>query len=570
MPYVNGVYMSAPGVAVIINDQNFNAAPSAGGLAVLVIGSVEDGKPNTNLPISSPAQAKSLLKGGDGLQAVLNVFDGAAKVGGSVTVNFIRPELATQATSNIKDSGGSNQIALRSTSYGDVGNYSKWMVQPGSTSGYKVSQATDFNGIGGPYNPDTTDNVALTPISIYYTGTGTSPTYTVSDTQMVLTATGGSNTGGTITFTPSMTVQQLANQINSMSGWNAIVMDPNPNDLVQNLFDNVTTATTVSTSASNPTSITAHVTAVVRYFNNLNLYFTAERQAGATSLATSSTWIYASGGTTPAATNNDWQNAYTTAQSVPGVALIGPASSSQTLWTYNDAHCQYMNSIGQPRRGYVGDDVGKTLSAETALVPNYNSNRTTIVWPEQQWVDYNGNPTTMAPYLVAFLIMGERAAIPAYEALTQQPIPSNGMGQAVTPAMVAQGLQAGLAVIAPNQQGVVVLQQDRTTWLQNTAYDKVENSTGLVADIITQDLLATLQPFIGRPVTPSMVAVAQSAVLSRLINWFNQGFLAVMPQASDVSLQASGNTITGSAKAAIDVPANYIVLQLIPTAVNAA
>ena len=565
MPYVNGIYFSSPGAKVAVNDQNFQAPPNVGGQGVLLIGPVTDGQPNTPLSFSTPAQALATLKGGDGLQGVLLAFSGASKAGGSTNITFIRPELAMQATSTIASSSAVSQIVLTTLSYGTVANSSKWQVTAGTT-GYNVSIGSDFAFYGASATaPTSVSNLSLAPISIQYTGTGASPTYTVSDSELVLTAT-GSDTGGTIPFTSTMTVQQLVNQINQLTGWVATVTDPNPNDLVEALFDNVATATAVGTTSA--TSLTANVTAAVRWINAQGQYFTATRQAGAASLAASSTWTYATGGTTPTAANSDWQNAYTTAQSVTGIGLITPVSSTASLWAMNDAHCQYMASIGQPRRGYVGDASGQTLATELTAASTLNSNRTTLVWPEQYEIDYNGNNTLMAPYLVACVVMGERSATVPYNALTQQPIVSQGMGITVAPSVVGQALSGGIAVIAPNQSGTVVLQQDRTTWLQNTAYDKVENSTGMVADIITSDLQSVLQTFVGKPVANTTVAQATSAVYARLVSWSAQGFLASEPKLSDVSLQGQGDTIVGTAQAAIDVPANYIALQLYPTALS--
>ncbi len=571
MQYVNGVLMTAPGSAVVVNDQNFQGAPAAGGLGLILIGPATDGQPNTAIPISGPSQALAVLKGGDLLQGALLAFQGAAKAGGGVPLTVIDPTPRTQATSAINNASSVEQIALTSTSYGTLANSSKWMVQAGSTSGYKVSQATDFVGpAGATYPSNTTDNVSLTGLSIYYSGTGTAPTYTVSDSQLVLTAT-TSDVGGTVNLTSTTTIQQAVNQINQLAGWNATVVDPNPQDIAAAFFDNVSTAATVSTSSTTPTNLTANVTAVVRYFNNLNLYFTAVRQAGATSLATSGTWTYAAGGTSPTATNTNWQNAYTTAQSVTGISLISCVSDSYSIWDMNDAHCQYMASIGQPRRGYLGDTSGQALSTETAQAALLNSARSSIVWPEQYGTNFNGVAQTLfAPYLVACGIIGQRAATIAYRALTQQPVVSGGMGVSVAPSSVSTGLSGGVAVIAPNQAGVPVLQHDETTWLQSTAYNLVENSTGLVADLISADLNAVLATFVGQPVTATTVSVAQSLVLSHLVNWYNSGFLAVAPTAANVSLTGSGDTITGTAQIALDVPANYIVLQLTPVAATVA
>jgi len=359
-------------------------------------------------------------------------------------------------------------------------------VQAGSTSGYKVSQATDFVGPGGQtYATSSQDNIALPAFNIYYTGSDTSVKLNITDSTLTITGT-TTPTIATIALNSTTTIQQLVNQINQLAGFTASVLDPNTQDTTGAFFDNVT-AVAVATTSVTPTVFSANVTAVVRWFNQQNAYFTAVRDVNATSLATASTWTYAAGATTPTASNGDWQNAYTTAQSVIGVQLVGPVSSTENLWVMNDTHCQYMTSLGQPRRGYVGDVSNQTVAAEISYAASINSNRTTIVWPEQKGVDYNGNQTTFAPYLVAARVMGMRAATPASNSLTLQVVKSNGMGQAVSPSTVSQALNGGVCVLYTDDNGNVVIGQDRTTWLQNNNYDKVENSNGLGEDSVSTD-----------------------------------------------------------------------------------
>lgn len=575
MPYINGAYVVTPQAIVTVNTSGLSAPAAAPGLGLLLIGPATDGKPNTAISIASPADAVQKLKGGDLLQACLLAFTPGGALQGPGSLTVIRPELATQATSTIK-SGATTEINLTTTAYGTLANQAKWSVQAGSTSGYLVTLGQDFVGPGGQTYPLVSqDNTGLGVLSIYYSGTGTSPNVTVTDSALTCTAT-TSDTGGTVNFTSTMTVQQLVNAINQFPGWVAAVLDPNPSDKVMPgttaipaLLDNVS-AVTVGTTSATAHTLRADVAAVVNWINATGSYFTATRAASATSLSTSATYTYATGGTTPTAANSDWQNAFTTAQSLTGIALVCPVAGASAIWSQADAHCKYMQGIGQPRRAYVGDLLGQTLAAEQSAVLALNSNRTSLVWCGSKGTDYNGNQTTFAPYLVAAQVAGGRAGTPITGKVTASAIGSSGLEIALTPANVSAAVGAGICCLAVDSTGAVVVAWDRTTWLSDGNSANVENMTGLAIDVVTQDLNQTLKQFVGLPITNTMLGHAKSALLSRLNLWWQQGLVVTgngqPPPDSSVSLSASGTTISGQATVAIIQPGNYIALTLYATA----
>lgn len=562
MPFINGTYLITPQAVTTVNDSNFAPPTAQANLGLILIGPATDGEPNTPLTINGPQDAINQLKGGDGLQACLLAFKPSSEVSGVNSLTFIRPEQATQASSTI-----GTVIPLKTTSYGTLANLSKWMVSAGTVSGYKVQLGSDFIGPGGQTYPVVSqDNVGLNVLSLYYTGTGTSPTATVSDTTLTLAATGGA--GLTITFTNTMTVQQVVNQINNTSGWVATVLDPNVSDLVSSLFDSVTSVSVGTTSATAVT-LAANVTAVVRWINSTASYFTATRGTNPTAVPTSSAWTYATGGTTPTAANTDWQNAYTTAQTLNGMFVISPVAGSSAIWAMNDAHCAYMTGLGQWRQGYVGDLLGQTLATEITAAQGLNSCFSTLVYPGNKGTDYNGNSVTFAPYLMAAAVAGARAGNVPPNKLTQISFTSNGVEVVLTPGpngTIAQANAAGIAALAPNSSGQVVLTWDRTTWLQDTKYDHVENLVRLEEGMIVATQNTILQKYAGSVVTPNLLGHVKGELLADLQNWYNAGILAVAPQASDITLTANGNMVSGSENLQIGVPGNYWVMTLYPTA----
>ena len=575
MPFINGRYFSTPGVQVNVNTSGLLAPPPAPGLGLLLIGPAVDGQPQTPIVLSSPAQAVQTLKGGDLLQAALLAFNPGGGMTGPGQITVIRPEAATVGTSVIKSGGAVNQIALTTTSYGAEANLSKWQVQAGSVSGYLVTLQTDFIGPGGQvYNPQTQDNVGLKALTIYYSGTGTAPTLTITDTSLQVSAT-TSDTGGTVTFTPTMTVGQLAAAINQFAGWNAVVTDQNPGDLVMPgttsipaLLDNVS-AISVSTVAGTPTAVNANVAAVVNWINSGSL-FTAVRDANATSLATGVTWTYATGGATPAPVNSDWQNAFTAAQAVTGIFIVCPVIGSSTIWAQADAHCKYMASIGQPRRAYVGDLLGQSQATETTDALALNSARTSLVWSGAKGVNYNGAAVTFAPYLIAAQIAGGRAGAQLTDKMTQQIIGVSGLEVAPNPTQVGSLNSSGVAALMVDPSGDYVLSWDRTTWTGDNNAANVENMTGLSIDVVTVDLNQRLRPYVGKPITAKLLGQAKGAILAGLNYWFQQGVVVTAdgapPQDDAVSLQGSNGAITGSASAEFIEPGNFVNVTLYASA----
>ena len=556
MPFINGQFYVTPTAVVTLNSSNFGAPSNIPGLGLLLIGPATDGQPNTPLVLSSPAQALAVLKGGDLCQACMLAFAPSSQVTGVNQITVLRPELATQATSAI-----GTVINLTTTSYGTLANMAKWMVQTGST-GFNVSLASDFVGPGGATYPTSVGtSIGLNGISIWYSGTGTAPKVSVSDTALVCQAT-TSQTGGTVTFTATMTIQQLVNQINGFAGWNATALDPNTNDLVTAYFDYIATLTAVGTTSGTAVTFTANVWAVVNWINSTNSYFTAVRTANPVTVPVASSWTYATGGTTPAAVNANWTSCYTTAQALNGIGIVTPVVGAAAIWAMNDAHCNYMSGIGKARIGYVGDLVSQTIATETTNALALNSQYTSMVWPEQLGININGVSTTFAPYLIAAQIAGARAGNPPPQALTNVSFNSGGMGQTLTATQVAQANAAGIACMQTTSTGGIILSWDRTTWLQGSQFNMVENLSHLAAAMIVSDLQMTLNNYKGPAMTAQRLGHLQNDLFSRLTFWYQQGLIAVAPVLANIQLTCSGQVVSGSASAAIIIPANYLALTL--------
>lgn len=424
----NGAVLTQPQARTAFAGQGLSVAPPAHPAphTLAVLGPADQG---TNAWVSV-ATASDIVTHfgvtGDLAQALalcLAPVAGLATAAAPIKAYNVNP--TTVASGTMQSAGAVTQVTLTTIRSGAAANQIKWAVSAGTTVGYKVTLGDDYSGV--VMAPQ--DNISLAVLSIWYSGTGTSPTVSTTDTSLTVAAT-TSDVGGTVSFSAGTTVQQVVNQINQFAGWNAALLDPNPSDLATALLDNISSVVVGTTSAT-ATTVSANVTAVVRYLNSgTNPWVTAVRAAGATSLATTGLWVYASGGSTGTATTATWQAAYTALQADTDVAWVVPVSPSATEWAANDAHCQYMHSLGYGRTGVVGGAAGTTLAAaQSAIQGLAYSPYTAYLANGVQDLNAAGQVVTYAPYLSAARVAAMQSVLPLNEALTLKPIQALGLEQ---------------------------------------------------------------------------------------------------------------------------------------------
>jgi hypothetical protein len=90
-----------------------------------VIGTSTGGAPNTPLRFGSAAEAKTVLRSGNLLEAIIRAFDPSAQTASPAMVIGMRVNPATQATLTLKDAGGADVIDLVATDYGQYSNQIK-------------------------------------------------------------------------------------------------------------------------------------------------------------------------------------------------------------------------------------------------------------------------------------------------------------------------------------------------------------------------------------------------------------------------------------------------------------
>ncbi|MCL8207197.1 MAG: hypothetical protein K6V97_03865 [Actinomycetia bacterium] len=557
----NGRVLIQPQVVTAVNTQALAPASPATPYALALVGPANQG-PNQWVQVQSVADIIATLGADSDLAnaAALALAPSPATNGANpLLVYNVNP--TTQGTLDLNNTATTPaaSIVCTTTRYGAAANQIKVAVSAGSQQGYKVSVGDDYSG-----QVLTQDNIALPVLSLAYTGTTlTNVTATVTDSSFTVEAGATPSQVFSISFSTATTVQQLVNQINQQAGFEATLLDPNANDATSGLFDNVTNVAITSTA----TTFSANVTAVVRSLNSgWQPWVTAVRQANATNLATTGAWVYASGGSTGTATTANWQNAYTALQQQYNVLWVVPVTPNSSYWAMNDAHCQYMASLGYGRYGIVGGTAGTTVQQALSNVASLKSETTGYLVNGTTGTNLQGSSVTFPPYIVAAQLAAMAAGQPLNESLTAKPVAATGLEQSFADSTIDTLTAAGAIVLKQvpwSSVPVVVKGQSTAAANPSGNEDQIQLSAVQEQFVLVRLINQALQPFVGQPITGTTAAKVQQTVFHTLMDAYTQqGLLAQAPTQQGISVSISGTVVTVTAQVALTLPADFILTTL--------
>ena len=377
--FFNGRLYITPTTVSAVNDSAMANQAVAQANNIAILGPSTGGAPLTALTFGNPQDAQKSLIGGDLLTAVLKAFTPSNQTGGPATVTAIRVNPATPSTLTLLDSTGAASINLASA---DSGQYTAGVnvaVAGASLAGLKVTAS-----LGNAYY--TQDNLTRTLLQVQYTGGSASATMTLNGTEALLYAPAGTLVA-TIPFATYGTIAAVVAAINAVPGFTASVQGGNGALVSANAFDYVT-----AVNVSAPYSALAVLQAVIDWLNATGaLFVTATRAPNAGLPPAPIAATYLAGGSDGVVTNASYASAYAVLQTVDAQWVV-PASASAAVHAMNDAHCQFMSTIGQSeRRGIVGMALGSTDAAAIAEALGRNSDRTGLVHLGFYDYDLNGN-----------------------------------------------------------------------------------------------------------------------------------------------------------------------------------
>lgn len=503
--FFNGRLWTTPATMSVVDDSAMYNKNLSVGNVLAIIGRSEGGEPNKELRFGSAAEARDVLRSGDLLTAIEKAFDPSPETVGPSEIVAVRVNPAVQSALTLQGAGAVNVIDLKSTDYGLHTNGIKVKVEAATNKGFKLTTQN-----GNDYY--SADDVYRDALSVVYTGAQATATITITGTTVTLAAPAGS-TVATIDLNSYPTIQQLVDRINVVAGFAAAVLDGNGEQEALNGLDYVTAQSVKTTTYT----CAANLQATVDWFNSFGEGFvTATRVAGAGLVPSTINWTYLQGGSDGVVTNTEWQNAYTTLQSVD-VQWVVPLSSSGSIHAMNDTHCAYMSNIARmERRGIVGGASGGTDDAAVAAAKALNSDRTSYV--HLGYYDYNaaGSLVLFEPYMLAALIAGAFSGVNPGTPLTNKALKVRGLERKLrNPTDTDKLIKGGVLAVEDKPNGYRVV-KSITTWLTNQNYNRVEVSTGVALDFVARNVRNALDVLRGSKGNPQTLAQAVARTDSTL------------------------------------------------------
>lgn len=557
--YFNGRKLVSPTTAVSVDDSAMASQSLAGDNVTALIGKADGGEPNKVLTFTTPDDAKSTLRGGELLTAVLKAFAPSNQTNGPSSVAAVRVDPATQASLTLKDSLSADVITLKSTDYGLYTNQIKVKIESGTNKGKKLTTQ-----LGDSYYAD--DDVARELFSVLYGGTEATATISVSGTQVILAAPAGTVIA-TIDLDTYNTVDKLVNRINTAAGFTATAVGGQGSQATLNTMDTVTAQSVITTAFT----VTGNLQAIVDWFNgSAEGYISATRAAGAGTVPANLAYTYLTGGSNGVASTTDWSNAYTTLQSAD-VNWVAPVSSDSAIHAMNDAHCVYMSTVARsPRRGFVGTALGTTDAAALAAARALNSDRTALV--HLGFYDYNDDSdlALYPPYILAAMIAGAFSGISPGVTMTNKTLKLRGLERKLRNPADTDALDTGGVLCVEDTPSGYKVVHAITTWLTNTKHTRREISAGAAVDSVVREVQLAVDVLRGEPAGPITLGRAVSITESTLralakAEPNGPGTLVgddESPAYKDISARLSEDVIRIKFQCSPVIPANYVLVEI--------
>jgi len=504
-PFFQGVQLIRPGVYYADNVNAVAPTPSTGVPPLIFIGFGNGPKPLTPIQFSSLTEGQQVLRGGQAATYLPFMYNPGSGLNGAQTITYIEAGQNVQSTFTYVTSGGTPVITATSNVYGNSANLLQTSVSAGNIGGI------DLTLLDGYTNQSASANNLGVPFQLAYLGTATGVTFSVVETNGVVTefVVTSPNKGESFTIpisnTTYQTVSQIISYLNGTGYYNAtLVTNGNLPATSLDVVANVPLATGAP-GAYVYTNVTATLGDPVWWINNISGLATATIVSGVTSSPTlvpeDIPLSPFTGGQSVPPTTQDYANALNAAENVSGWALFMD-SNTPAVVMLGTQHAELMSTIQERkyRRFFSGSSVGDSLEVASQMALAMNSISASYAFPGITVISTTtGLPTTYGGLAAAAAAAGFVCGNIVAQPLTNKALNAIGVEQTLNTAQTLQAQSSGLLVVEQSKTtGLVTFINDFTTWVEDDNVENVLNQQVACRYATAYYLIQALQPYIGQ------------------------------------------------------------------------
>lgn len=554
--FFDGQLLVTPGTASAVNDDAMQSQNLTVGNVLAIVGKSAGGQPKTALAFGSPEQARSVLRSGELLDAVMAAFDPSDDTGAPSTVIGVRVNPAMQSSLALKGAANATVINLASTNYGKADNAIKVKIEDGSLSGKNISVSYGTDYLTG-------DNIGRAALSVHYTGTETTAKLTIAADKLTLTA--GSTAAVEIAFADFGTVSAVVDKINSLGGYTAEVLERSDNQATLNGLDFIADQDV----KTDEYTVRADLQAIIDWFNSVAFdYVTAARATAVGTLPVNIPYTFLSGGSEGNTVSTDWYDALVKLQT-KDVQWVTATSGDPAIHAMVDTHVDFAShKLRRERRAVCGTPLATTDAQALAAAKALNSKRTSLVHIGHHKYAITGQLELRPAYMTAALIAAAFAGSSPGTPLTNKSLKVQGLErELLNPTDTDPLLLGGVLPVENTDTGYKVV-QSITTWLGDQKYNNREQSCGAALDYTVRTVRQALDPLRGgksNPLHLSRVAAATKTALTELAREEPQGpgvlaGDAASPAFRNIKASIVGDVTRVQFECSPVIPNNYILV----------
>ena len=492
---------------------NEGGGVSAGNICIL--GYAELSEPKVLSVFDSANDARTALKSGEGLEAVIQAF----APGNDLTpqqVGFIRVNPGTQSERTLLLSAV-DVFTVKSYSYGVPMNQVRLKYSAGTVVGsYKIE--TEFQG-----ETSETDDIERDSFSIQYTGAGTPATMTIDATTLVTAITGGASSDDlSITLADYPTISELVQYIDNHASYTATILT----DTITQLSTDLDAVTTVDLLAAY--TVKSDYQALYEALVADPLLGDVTKEGIIRAVPTvDADYVYLTGATTGAYTTTEFTDALEVLEQ-EDVQLMATPSTEAAVHILIKNHCVSMNAVEgkRERQFYVGGATGEDETAVKLRASNLNSSFGSLCAPGYYAYNDLGVETLYAASYLGCKQVGMVSALSLNNPTTSKTMNILRWEKDYTRSQLNELIKGGVLTGARDQDGVYITIRSITTY-QGSLLQKNEASIMRESLYQSADLRTRMEKaLIGTPNLGDAQLATVDSIFERAIqDWKGQGII---------------------------------------------